>query len=173
MTIPEERLAQISHRFAELEARLASGQLEGEAFVAASRDYAELEPVAKAARQVRAMRAEIAELAMLADDPEMKALADEELARLRQDLPEAEHRLAIAMLPRDSADMRPAMLEIRAGTGGDEAALFAGDLYRMYERYSAGQGWKVEPISASEGEVGGYKEIIATVAGKGVFAHLK
>jgi len=173
MTIPEERLAQISHRFAELEARLASGQLEGEAFVAASRDYAELEPVAKAARDVRDMRAEIAGLSLMADDPEMKALADEELARLRQDLPEAERRLAIAMLPRDSADMRPAMLEIRAGTGGDEAALFAADLYRMYERYAAGQGWKVEPISMNASDIGGFKEIVANVAGTGVFAKLK
>ena len=173
MTIPEERLAQISHRFAELEARLASGQLEGEAFVAASRDYAELEPVAKAAQEVRAMRAEIAELSAMADDPEMKALADEELARLRQALPEAEHRLAVAMLPRDAADARPAMLEIRAGTGGDEAALFAGDLYRMYERYAAEQGWKVEPISMSSSDVGGFKEIVANVAGTGVFAKLK
>jgi peptide chain release factor 1 len=173
VTIPEERLAQISHRFAELEARLASGQLEGEAFVAASRDYAELEPVAKAAREVRAMRAEIAELAALADDPEMKALADEELARLLQDLPEAEHRLAIAMLPRDSADVRPAMLEIRAGTGGDEAALFAADLYRMYERYAAAQGWKVEPISINASDIGGFKEIVANIAGTGVFAKLK
>ena len=173
MTIPEERLAQISHRFAELEARLASGQLEGEAFVAASRDYAELEPVAKAAQEVREMRAEIAELAVLTDDPEMKALADEELARLRRDLPEAEHRLAVAMLPRDAADARPAMLEIRAGTGGDEAALFAADLYRMYERYAAEQGWKVEPISMNASDVGGFKEIVANVSGNGVFAKLK
>src|SRR6187551_161343 len=118
MTIPEERLAQISHRFAELEARLASGQLEGEAFVAASRDYAELEPVAKAAADVREMRAEIAQLAALTEDPEMKALADEELAELREKLPAAERQLQIAMLPHDSADVRPAMLEIRAGTGG-------------------------------------------------------
>ncbi len=173
MTVPEERLAQIANRFAELEARLASGQLEGEAFVAASRDYAELEPVAKAAQEVREMRAEIAQLAALADDPEMKALADEELAELRQRLPEAEHALQIAMLPRDAADARPAMLEIRAGTGGDEAALFAGDLYRMYERFAAEQGWKVEPISMNASDVGGFKEIVANVAGTGVFAKLK
>jgi peptide chain release factor 1 len=119
------------------------------------------------------MRAEIAELSVLTDDPEMKALADEELAKLRQALPEAEHRLAVAMLPRDSADMRPAMLEIRAGTGGDEAALFAGDLFRMYERYAAEQGWKVEPISMNASDVGGFKEIVANVAGTGVFAKLK
>jgi peptide chain release factor 1 len=119
------------------------------------------------------MRLEIAQLAALADDPEMKALADEELAELRQRLPEAEHALQIAMLPRDSADLRPAMLEIRAGTGGDEAALFAGDLFRMYERYAAEQGWKVEPISMSASDVGGFKEIVANVAGMGVFAKLK
>jgi peptide chain release factor 1 len=173
MTIPEERLSQITHRFAELEARLASGQLEGEAFVTASRDYAELEPVAKAAEEVREMRAEIAELSAMADEPDMKALVDEELAELRQKLPEAEHRLAIALLPRDAADLRPAMLEIRAGTGGDEAALFAGDLFRMYERFAAEQGWRVEPISMSASDVGGFKEIVANVAGSGVFAKLK
>ncbi len=173
MTIPEERLTQIANRFAELEARLASGQLEGEAFVAASRDYAELEPVARAAQAVREMRAEIAQLAALAEDPEMKALADEELAELRQRLPEAERALSIAMLPRDAADARPAMLEIRAGTGGDEAALFAADLYRMYERYAADQGWKVEPISMNASDIGGFKEIVANVSGTGVFAKLK
>ena len=173
MTIPEERLAQIQHRFSELEARLASGQLVGEEFVAASRDYAELEPVAKATQEVREMRAEIASLAVMADDPEMKALADEELAELREKLPEAERALSLAMLPRDSADLRPAILEIRAGTGGDEAALFAGDLYRMYERYAAEQGWKVEPISMSASDVGGFKEVVANVAGTGVFAKLK
>ena len=173
MNIPEERLAQIANRFAELEARLSSGQLEGEAFVAASRDYAELEPVARTVAQVREMRAEIAELAALTQDPEMSALASEELGELRKKLPEAEHRLAIAMLPRDSADDRPAMLEIRAGTGGDEAALFAGDLYRMYERFAAEQGWKVEPVSMNAAEVGGFKEIVANITGTGVFAKLK
>ncbi|MXP40389.1 peptide chain release factor 1 [Altererythrobacter soli] len=173
MTIAEDRLAQIGHRFAELEARMASGTLDGEAFVQASRDYAELEPVAKAAAEVRAIRAEIAELAALTADPEMRALADEELAELRKKLPEAEHRLAIAMLPRDSADARPAMLEIRAGTGGDEAALFAADLFRMYERYAAGQGWKVETISMNASDIGGFKEVVAHVSGTGVFAKLK
>jgi peptide chain release factor 1 len=173
MTIPEERLAQIAHRFAELEARLASGQLEGEAFIAASRDYAELEPVAKAAAEVRAMRAEIAELSAMSEDPEMGALAREEIGQLRDRLPEAEHLLALAMLPRDSADQRPAMLEIRAGTGGDEAALFAGDLYRMYEGYAAEQGWRIEPVSLASNELGGIKEVVAEIHGTGVFAKLK
>jgi peptide chain release factor 1 len=173
MTIPEERLRQIESRYSELEARMASGTLEGEAFVQASRDYSELEPVAQAAREVRELRAEIAELSALTEDPEMKALADEELAALRQRLPEAEHRLAIAMLPRDSADERPAMLEIRAGTGGDEAALFAADLFRMYEGYAAERGWKVETVSLNANEIGGFKEIVANITGKGVFAKMK
>jgi peptide chain release factor 1 len=152
---------------------MASGTLEGDAFVQASRDYAELEPVAKIAAQVKAMRAEMPELEAMLADPEMKAMAEEELAAIRAKLPEAERQLAVAMLPRDSADAKPAMLEIRAGTGGDEAALFAGDLYRMYERYAAERGWKVEPVSMSASEVGGFKEIVANVTGTGVFAKLK
>ncbi len=174
MTISDARLGQISHRFAELEARLASGTLEGPDFVAASRDYAELEPVARAAADVAAMRAELASLSATPDpDPDMRAMADEEIARLRADLPAVEHRLAVAMLPRDSADSRPAMLEIRAGTGGDEAGLFAADLYRMYERYAADQGWRIEMISSNSSEVGGFKEVVANIAGTGVFAKLK
>ena len=173
MTITETRLAQIASRFAELEARLASGTLEGKEFIAASRDYAELEPVAKAAADVAAMRAELESLAGMLADPEMRAMAEEEAQRLKSELPEAEHRLAIAMLPRDSADARPAMLEIRGGTGGDEAALFAADLYRMYERYAAEQGWKIELISANVSDIGGFKEVVANIAGTGVFAKLK
>ncbi|MBX7533755.1 peptide chain release factor 1 [Qipengyuania sp. 1XM1-15A] len=173
MQVPAERLDQIANRFAELEARMASGTLEGDEFVKASRDYAELEPVAKVAAEVKASREEIASLEEMLADPEMKAMAEEELAELRKRLPEAERQLAIAMLPRDSADNKPAMLEIRAGTGGDEAALFAGDLYRMYERYAAEQGWKVEPVSMNASEVGGFKEIVANVTGTGVFAKLK
>ena len=173
MTIPTERLAQITHRFAELEARMASGQLEGEAFVQASRDYSELEPVARAASAVQAMREEMASLAQMLADPEMKAMAEDELAELKQSLPQAEHALAIAMLPRDEADSRSAMLEIRAGTGGDEAALFAGDLYRMYERFAATQGWKIEPVSLNASEVGGFKEVVANITGTNVFQRLK
>jgi peptide chain release factor 1 len=174
MTVSDARLAQIAARFAELEARLASGTLEASEFVAASRDYAELEPVARAARDVASMRDELASLAALDEnDPGMRALAEEEIASLKSALPEAEHRLAVAMLPRDSADARPAMLEIRAGTGGDEAALFAADLFRMYERYAAEQGWRVEVIGANASDIGGFKEIVANIAGSGVFAKLK
>ncbi|MBB3956349.1 peptide chain release factor 1 [Novosphingobium sediminicola] len=172
MSIPSTRLAQISARFAELEARLASGTLEGADFVAASRDYAELEPVARAAGEVATMRGELESLAAL-DDPDMRELAEEEIARIRTALPEAERALSIAMLPRDNADSRPAMLEIRAGTGGDEAALFAADLFRMYERFAAEQGWRVEMVSANASEIGGFKEVVAHVSGQGVFAKLK
>jgi peptide chain release factor 1 len=172
VSISDVRLGQIGARFAELEARLASGTLDGKEFIAASRDYAELEPVARAAGALREMRGELESLSAL-DDPEMRELAEEELARIRADLPEAERALSIAMLPRDSADSRPAMLEIRAGTGGDEAALFAADLYRMYERFAAEQGWRVELVSANANELGGFKEAVAHVSGNGVYARLK
>ena len=120
------------------------------------------------------MRGELASLSAITDpDPDMRAMAAEEIERIRSELPDAEHRLAVTMLPRDAADSRPAMLEIRAGTGGDEAALFAADLYRMYERFAAEQGWRVEMISANASDIGGFKEVVANVAGNGVFAKLK
>jgi peptide chain release factor 1 len=175
--ISDERIAQIEARRDELQAKMATGQLDGEAFVAASKDYAEIEPVAEAAAEVRRLRAERADMgAMIArddTDAELKAMAVEEIAQIEARLPEAERALALRMLPRDSADDRPAMLEIRAGTGGDEAALFAGDLMRMYTRYAEERGWKVETISASSSDVGGFKEVVASVRGTGVFARLK
>ncbi|HZG45265.1 MAG TPA: peptide chain release factor 1, partial [Allosphingosinicella sp.] len=132
-------------------------------------------PVAEAAREVRRLRSELSALDQMTfeSDPDMRALADEEMAEIREKLPDAERNLAVKLLPRDAADERAAMLEIRAGTGGDEAALFAGDLLRMYQRYAETQGWRVEIISASASEVGGFKEVIASVAGQGVFARLK
>ena len=173
--ISPQRIAQIEARFAEMQARMASGQLEGEAFVAMSKDYAELEPVALAAGEVRRLRAEANTLQHMTEesDEEIRQLASEELFDNQLALERAEHMLALKMLPRDSADARPAMLEIRAGTGGDEAALFAGDLFRMYVRFADLNGWKVEPISASASDVGGYKEVVASVTGQGVFAKLK
>ncbi len=173
MTISGTRLHQLAARFAEIEARLASGQLEGKDFIAASRDYSELEPVAKAAEVVASLRGEIAELEAMLDDPEMRSIAAEELGELNARLPNVEHELAIAMLPRDSADSRSAMLEVRAGTGGDEAALFAADLLRMYERYAAEQGWRIEIVSANASDIGGFKEVVAQINGNGVFAKLK
>jgi peptide chain release factor 1 len=175
--ISSDRIRQIEARFAELEARLASGQLEGDEFVAASREYSEMEAVAKAAQNVRRLRAEIDTLdAMTKDasaDGELREMAVEELQDVTHQLSDAEQFLAVQLLPRDSADDRPAMLEIRAGTGGDEAALFAGDLFRMYARYAENQGWSVDMISANASEVGGFKEVVASIKGKGVFAKLK
>jgi peptide chain release factor 1 len=174
--ISPQRIAMIESRFAELEARMASGQLEGDAFVTASKEYSELEPVAMAAKNVRRLRAEVETLQHMvkdSSDAELHEMAVEELIDISHDMAVAEQDLAISLLPRDSADERPAMLEIRAGTGGDEAALFAGDLYRMYERYAAGQGWKIEPISVSASDVGGFKEVVASIKGNGVFAKLK
>jgi len=173
MTIPARRLHQLANRLAELEARMASGTLEGEELVQASRDYAKLEPIARIASDVSGMREEIAGLEAMLGDPEMKTMAAAELAEIREKLPVAERKLATAMLSRDSADSKPAMLEIRAGAGGDEAALFAGDLYRMYERFALEQGWKVEPVSMNASEVGGFKEVVASVTGTGVFAKMK
>ena len=156
-TISPERIAQIEARRDELQAMMATGDLSSDKFVAVSKEYAELEPVAAAAGEVRRLRDEAASLAEMSrdGDPELRAMAAEELRENEALLARADHALALALLPRDAADERAAMLEIRAGTGGDEAALFAGDLLRMYTRYAEGQGWKVELISASTSEAGG------------------
>ncbi|MBY8828160.1 peptide chain release factor 1 [Hephaestia mangrovi] len=174
-TISAERIAQIEARRDELQALMATGDLPGERFVAVSKEYAELEPVAAAAGDVRRLRAEAVSLKHMTHeaDPELREMAAEELDDNQQKLEAAEHKLALALLPRDAADERPAMLEIRAGTGGDEAALFAGNLMRMYQRYADHRGWRVELISASPSEAGGYKEVVASVTGQGVFARLK
>jgi peptide chain release factor 1 len=176
-SISAERIAAIEGRKDELQNAMSAPNLAPEDFVRLSKDYAEIEPVAVAAREVRRLRAELEVLAgMIEDagsDAELRALAIEETEEIRRKLPEAERALALKLLPRDAADERSAMLEIRAGTGGDEAALFAGDLFRMYQRYAESQGWRVEIISTSESDLGGYKEIVASVTGQGVFARLK
>ncbi|HEX7856436.1 MAG TPA: peptide chain release factor 1 [Sphingobium sp.] len=172
-TISPDRIAQILARRDEVQAAMARPDLEPVEFVRLSKDYAELEPVARAANEVEELRREATDLETMLADPEMKAMAEEELAAIRNRLPEAERALALSLLPRDAADARPAMLEIRAGTGGDEAALFAGDLLRMYQRYAEAQGWRIEVISASASEMGGFKEVVASVTGTGVFAKLK
>ena len=171
--ISADRLAAILARRNELQSQLASGDLPPERFVALSKEYAEVEPVAEAADALQRLRAEYADLQVMLDDPEMRDMAEEELASVKARLPEAELDMAVRLLSKDAADERSAMLEVRAGTGGDEAALFAGDLFRMYQRYAETQGWKVELISASESEVGGYKEVVASITGAGVFAKLK
>jgi peptide chain release factor 1 len=174
-SISAERIAAIEARRDELQNAMSSGGLAPDEFVRLSKDYAEIEPVAAAAREVRRLRAELDVLKdMLADEnAEIRQMAEEEAEAIKAKLPGAERALALRLLPRDAADERPAMLEIRAGTGGDEAALFAGDLYRMYQRYAESRGWKVELISASAAELGGYKEVVASVTGQGVFARLK
>jgi peptide chain release factor 1 len=174
-TITAERIAQIEGRRDELAASMARGDLAADEFVRLSKDYAEIEPVAQAAAEVRRLRAELDVLGGMEgdSDPDIRAMAAEEAEVIRLQLPLAERRLALALLPRDAADERSAILEIRAGTGGDEAALFAGDLYRMYQRYAETRGWRVELMSASAAELGGFKEVVASVTGQGVFAHLK
>ena len=176
-SISAERIAAIEGRKDELQNAMASPNLTPDEFVRLSKDYAEIEPVASAAREVRRLRAELEVLTgMLQDsasEPEIREMAAEEIELIRHKLPEAERDLALRLLPRDAADQRSAMLEIRAGTGGDEAALFAGDLFRMYQRYAESEGWRVEVISASPSDLGGFKEIVASVSGQGVFARLK
>jgi peptide chain release factor 1 len=174
-TISAERIAQIEARRDELQALMASGELASDRFVAVSKEYAELEPVARAAGEVRRLRAEAVSLHHMTHDAddELRAMASDELRDNEEALTAADRALALALLPRDAADERAAMLEIRPGTGGDEAALFAGDLFRMYQRYAERRGWRVELISASASEAGGYKDIVASVTGSGVFARLK
>jgi peptide chain release factor 1 len=173
MIISPERIAQIERRHADLAAQMGNPDLAADRFVQLSKDYAELTPVVEAAAAVRALRDEARDLASIPADDEMYAMAQEELAAITDRLPGAERALALKLLPQDKADAKPAMLEIRAGTGGDEAALFAGDLFRMYERYAATRGWRMEVISVSPGEMGGFKEVIASVTGDSVFARLK
>jgi len=175
MRIPPDRIAAIEARHHELQALMATGDLPGDRFVQVSKEYAELEPVAQAAHRVRQLRAEAESLHYMTQesDDELRRMAEEELHANKAQLEDAERKLALALLPKDAADERAAMLEIRAGTGGDEAALFAGDLFRMYQRYADRRGWKVELISASAAEMGGYKEVVASVTGAGVFARLK
>jgi peptide chain release factor 1 len=146
--ISDTRIAAILARRDDISAQMASGDLPTDKFIALSKEYAEVDPVAKVAETVAHHRRELTDLEAMLADPDMKAMAEEELALIRENLPAAEHALAVALLPKDAADERAAMLEIRAGTGGDEAALFGGDLFRMYSRYAEIMGWKVEIISA-------------------------
>lgn len=172
--LPVERLDAILARAETLQEEM-NGELPPERFVELSKEYAEIDPLATAVRAYRNALSEAADLRALkeGDDSEMAELATLELDEIEAGLPEMEAALEILLLPKDSADELNVIVEVRAGTGGDEAALFAGDLFRMYSRYADLQGWKSEIISQSEGEVGGYKEIVATIRGKGAFARLK
>ena len=172
--LPVERLDAILARAQTLQEEM-NGELPPERFVALSKEYAEIDPLATAVRAYRDALSEAADLRALkeGDDAEMAELAALELAEIEAGLPDMEAALEILLLPKDSADELNVIVEVRAGTGGDEAALFAGDLFRMYARYADLQGWKSEIISQSEGDIGGYKEVVTAIRGKGVFARLK
>lgn len=174
--IPAEKMARLVDRFEAIEAEMSS-DLSPEGYVKLSKEYSELTPVVAAIRRMNAATAEIADLEeILADidaDEEMRDMARDEQKALRDDEVEKERELSILLLPKDAADEKSAILEVRAGTGGDEAGLFAGDLFRMYSRYADLNGWKVEIMSASDADQGGYKEIIASITGAGVFRRLK
>ena len=174
--LPEQKLDALVTRHKTVERELAN-PVAPETYVKLSREFAELAPIVGAVQNYRATVAEIEGLdALIADaatDPEMRALALSERPELEQKRAGLERQIKLALLPKDAMDERNVILEIRAGTGGDEAALFAGNLFRMYERYAANQGWKVEVISASEGTMGGFKEVVAEIRGRGAFARLK
>lgn len=174
--IASDKLDVILRRHDEIAARLAEG-VDGAAYVALSRELSGLGEIADAIRAHRALEQEAGDLAALLADPQtdsdMRALAQEEFAAMRARFEDSEQALRLALLPKDSDDEKNAIVEIRAGTGGDEAALFAGDLFRMYARYADTRGWKVDVLSASDGAMGGYKEIVAEFSGRGVFARMK
>jgi len=174
LRLPQARLDQVLDRFREIEARMGAAT-DGAEIVRLSKEHAELRPVAEAVMAVQKVAAERPELEAMASDPDpdISELARDELERLDARLPEMEREVALLLAPRDKDENASAILEVRAGTGGDEAALFAGDLFRMYQRYAVSQGWRVEIDSVSEGEMGGYKEIVASVTGDGVFGRLK
>ncbi|AQS64015.1 Peptide chain release factor RF1 [Rhizobium rhizogenes] len=174
--LPVEKMRELERRFGEIEARMSAGPA-ADVYVKLASEYSELQPVVNKIRDYEKAIAEAADLeALLADretDRDMRDLAEMELPEIEIRIGELEKDMQVLLLPKDAADEKSAILEIRAGTGGSEAALFAGDLFRMYERFASTKGWKVEVLSASEGEAGGYKEIIATISGRGVFSKLK
>jgi peptide chain release factor 1 len=170
--IPIVKLEQIKQRFAYLEAKMSQGSA-GDGFAALSKEYADLRPVVEKIQTYQNLLQSIADAETLLLDPEMRELAAEELPDLRHNLPVLERAVQLTLIPTDEADERSAILEIRAGTGGDEAALFAGDLLRMYQRYAENAGWRFEMMAESATELGGLKEAIVNVKGNGVFSRLK
>ncbi|HEX3864538.1 MAG TPA: peptide chain release factor 1 [Stellaceae bacterium] len=173
--ILESRLDQMSRRHAELSAALSGAGLSGAEFTKLSKEYSELGPIVDGIAALRRAEEELAAASEMAasDDPDMKAMAEEEVQTLRQQLPELELKVKLSLLPKDEDDERNAILEIRAGTGGDEAALFGADLFRMYQRYAGLRGWRFELLDLSETGIGGIKEAAATITGRDVFARLK
>jgi peptide chain release factor 1 len=175
-TIPAEKLDKLVSRWETVQGALAAGA-DQDSYVRLSREFSELDPIVATINQLRSAIAERDGLQQLIDDPasekDMAALAEEEIGPLDEKIEQLELQLKVQLLPKDAADEKSAILEVRAGTGGEEAALFAGDLFRMYLRYADKHGWKVNIMSASESATGGYKEIIANITGKGVFSRLK
>ena len=176
MSLPSNKLEAILSRYETIVERL-SCEMDSDTIIALSRERAELEPLVLAIHAWQAAVREVADLTALINetgtDPELHSMAEDEIAAARLDCEAKEHAIRVLLLPKDAADERGVVLEVRAGTGGDEAALFAGALFRMYQRYADLHRWKVEILSESEGTVGGYKEIIAEIHGKGAFARLK
>lgn len=172
--IPPDKLDALIAKFEKVEAAMSS-VTKGEEIVRLSKEHGELKPVADKARELSSIRQQMVELEELAAgaDKEMAGIAYEELLALKGQAPQVEMDLQLMLLPKDKADDSSVILEVRAGTGGDEAAIFAGDLFKMYQRYAGLQGWRVEALSASDAEKGGYKEITATVSGDGVYARMK
>ncbi|CUH39633.1 Peptide chain release factor 1 [Jannaschia seosinensis] len=171
-TLPQDRLDQIVARFEFVEARMNAGPA-AEEIGPLSREYSELRPVVEEIRRLRALALQIDEAEAMLSDPEMRELAEAELPDLREAHEAAARSLQIALLPKDAADSRPAILEIRPGTGGEEAALFAGDLEAMYRRYAEGRGWRVEIVERQESDLGGVRDLVARIEGENVFARLK
>ncbi len=170
--IPLEKLDHVRNRFEFLEAKLGQGLAPAE-LASLSREYSELKPVVETASRYAALLRERDEAERMLADPEMRALAEEELARIRADLPVLEREVQTSLLPKDAADERSAILEIRAGTGGEEAALFAADLARMYQRLAEASGWRWEVVEETPTELGGVRDLVAHVSGRGVFSRLK
>ena len=174
--IPKEKLARLIERYETIQAELNEGAPQA-TYVKLTKEFSELTPLITAVRELEAAEQEVRDLEALIKDPaqdrDVVDLAREELTQLGPRIEAMEQGLRILLLPKDAADEKSAILEVRAGTGGDEAALFAADLFRMYQRYADTKGWKTEIISVSENDLGGYKEIIASITGRGVFARLK
>jgi len=172
MNIPQQKLEQVLEKFEAVEARM-SVVSEATEIVKLAKEYAELRPVAEGVKRLRDTLAEMSELEEMLADPEMAPIAKEEMQALKETLPALEHEVSLLLLPKDKDDNASVVIEIRAGTGGDEAAIFVGDLYRMYARYAQLEGWKMDVETQSEAEMGGYKEIIASITGNGVFGKMK
>ena len=170
--IAADKIEQIIARFQFIEAKMSDGA-SGSEIAELGREYAELRPVVETVTAYKDLVQQIADAEAMLKDPEMRELAEMELPELKEQLEASEHEVQLALLPKDAADARPAMIEIRPGTGGEEASLFAADLLRMYQRYAEGQGWRFEILEQSLTELGGIKEVVARVAGEGVFAKLK